>query len=144
MPTVCVLKAIAVALRLMLGTEDNVAVPVRLRLGLLVALDCSVKVAVRMPAAIGVKLAPMVHVLPGATVTGTLAQLPLAVNSAEFVPLLAIPVMVSEPLPVFVNVMLAGVVVELAAEIWVEPNVRVVPDSEITGAAPAAAAGFVM
>lgn len=135
---------IEVALRVMAGTAANAAVPVNEILGLLAAFDCSVKVAVRLPAAVGVKLAPIVQVPPGATVTEAPTQVPVAVNSAEFVPLFAMPVIVNEPAPVFVNVTLAGVVVGLAIEIWVEPNVRVVPDSEITGAAPAAAAGFVM
>jgi hypothetical protein len=141
-PTVCALKLIAVALRAMLGTATAEAAPVREMPGLLAALDCKVKVAVRVPAAIGVKLAPRVQVAPAATVTEAPTHEPVAVNSAAFAPVFAMPVMVSGPPPLLVRVMVAGAEVELVTAIWVEANESVVPDREITGLL--AAAGLTM
>ena len=92
------------------------------------ALDCSVNVAVRLPTAVGVNVAPIVQVPPAATVTDAPTQEPVAVNSAAFVPVLAMPVIVSGAPPLLVSVMVAGVDVELATAIWVEPNASVVPD----------------
>ena len=140
MPTVWVLNVIAVTLREMLGTAEAVAVPVSVMLGLLEALDCSVKVAVLLPTAVGVNDAPIVQVPPAATVTDAPTHDPVAVNSAAFVPVLPIPVMVSGPPPLLVSVMFAGVDVELVAAIWVDPIASVVPDSAID--APLAAAGL--
>jgi hypothetical protein len=142
MPTVWVLNVIAVTLREILGTAEAVAVPVSVMLGLLEALDCSVKVAVLLPTVVGVNEAPIVQVPPAATVTDAPTHDPVAVNSAAFVPVLPIPVMVSGPPPLLVSVMFAGVDVELVAAIWVDPTPSVVPDSAID--APLAAAGLTM
>jgi hypothetical protein len=142
MPTVWVLNVIADTLREMLGTADAVALPVNVMLGLLEALDCNVKVAVRLPTAVGVNDAPIVQVPPAATATDAPTHVPVAVNSAAFVPVLPMPVMVNVPPPLLVKVMVAGVDVELATAIWVDPNASVVPDSAID--APLAAAGLTM
>ena len=141
-PTVCVLKVIDVTLRAMLGVAAVAAVPVNVIAGLVAAFDCSVKVAVRLPAAVGVKVALIVQVPPAATETDAPTHVPVALNSAALAPVLAIPVMLRAPPPELVSVMLAGDAVEFVTATWVEPNDRVVPDSVMTG--PLAAAGLTM
>ncbi|HQR19582.1 MAG TPA: hypothetical protein PLE54_05355 [Burkholderiaceae bacterium] len=141
-PTVCVLKASVVTLRTMLGVAAAAAVPVSVMLGFVAALDCNVKVAARVPAANGVKAAPIVQVAPGLTVTVAPEHVPVAENSDAFVPPFAMPVIVSAAPPVFVSVIDPGVEIELVTASCVEPNVSVVPESDI--AAPLAAAGLTM
>ena len=119
MPTACVLKTIDVALRTMLGVVTEAAVPETVMLGFVAALDWTVKVAVREPAISGLSnVAPIVQVAPAFTVTEAPAgtQVPVATNSVAFAPLFSMPVIVSFSVPVFVNVMVDGVDVELVSE----------------------------
>ncbi len=141
-PTVCVLKVMAVTLSAMLGVAMAAAVPLTVMVGLDAALDWIVKVALRVPAAAGVKLAPSVQVPPTATLTAAPTQLPVALNSAALAPALAIPVIVSGAPPLLVIVMLAGVDVAFVTATWVEAKVSAVALTAMVGAL--AAAGLAM
>jgi hypothetical protein len=112
-------------------------------LGLVGAFDCTTRLALRVPVAVGRNDAVSVQVAPGARFTGeALAQVPPAVNSVAFMPERAIAVIVRVPAPVFVSVTEAGVEFVLLPPTCVEPNVMDV--AEAATAAPDAAAGFPM
>ena len=141
MPTVCVLKTIDGALRMMLGVVTAAAVPETVMLGFVAALDWTVKVAVREPAFSGLSnVAPIVQVAPAFTVTEAPAgtQVPVATNSVAFAPLFSMPVIVSFSVPLFVNVMVDGVDVELVVRTGVEAKLSVVPLAVMAGCASAA------
>jgi hypothetical protein len=141
--TVCALNAIEGALRVKSGVAVADPRPVRLMLGLVGAFDCTTRLALRVPVAVGRNDAVSVQVAPGARFTGeALAQVPPAVNSVAFMPERAIAVIVRVPAPVFVSVTEAGVEFVLLPPTCVEPNVMDV--AEAATAAPDAAAGFPM
>lgn len=127
MPTVCVLKTIDVALRTMLGVVTATAVPETVMLGFVAALDWTVNVAERESGNRDVNVAPIVQVAPTFTVTETPTQVPVIAKSVAFVPLFSMPVIVSFSVPVFSNVMVDGVGVELVTKTGVEAKVSVVP-----------------
>jgi hypothetical protein len=102
--TVCALNASEGALRVKSGVAVAEPRPVRLMLGLVGAFDCTTKLALRVPVAVGLNEAVNVHVAPGARFTGdALAQVPPAVNSVAFVPE-PIAAIVRFPAPVLVSV----------------------------------------
>jgi hypothetical protein len=126
-PTVCVLKTIDGALRMMLGVVTAAPIPETVMLGFVAALDWTVNVAESEPAYGGVNVAPIVQVAPGFTTTEAPTQLPVAVKSVAFAPLFSMPVIVSFSVPMFSNVMVEGVGVELATKTGVEAKVSVGP-----------------
>ena len=127
MPTVCVLKTIDGALRMMLGVVTAAPMPETVMVGFVAALDWTVNVAESEPAYGGVNVAPIVQVAPGFTVTEAPTQLPVAAKSVAFAPLFSMPVIVSFSVPVFSSVMVDGVGVELATKTGVEAKVSVGP-----------------
>lgn len=142
-PIVCVLNVNEVALRVKSGVGVAEPRPVRLMLGLVGALDCTTKDAVRLPVAVGRNDPVSVQFAPGATLTGdALTQVPPAVNSVAFVPDFAIAVIVSVPVPEFVSVIVAGVEVVFVPPTCVEP--KVIAAADAVTAAPEAAAGLPM
>src|SRR5438105_3019414 len=81
------------------GPEPTTAVPVPVRLvvwGLLLALSVTVRVAVRVPAAVGVKVTLIVQLPPAATLV---PQLLVCVKSPLLVPVTAMLVMLKAVLP---------------------------------------------
>jgi len=141
---VCVANATALRLSVTAGTGTELPVPESVIAGLVAALDATVRVAVRAPVALGVKVADSVQFPPGAIVTAVaLTQLPEGENSAALVPLLVIAEIVRFPEPVFVSVTFVGLDVAAVEPTSVVPNVNEVPEAEMTGA-DVAAAGFAM
>ena len=124
-PTVCVLKAIDGALRMMLGVVTAAPMPETVMLGFVAALDWTVNVAESEPAYGGVNVAPIVQVAPGFTVTEAPTQVPVAAKSVAFAPLFSTPVIVSFSVPVFSSVIVDGVGVELVTRTGVEAKVSV-------------------
>ena len=125
----------------MFGVVTGAAVPETVMLGFVAALDWTVKVAEREPAFSGLSnVAPIVQVAPAFTVTEapTGTQVPVALKSVAFAPLFSMPVIVSFSVPLFVNVMVDGVDVELVARTGVDAKLSVVPLAVIAGCASAA------
>src|ERR1700681_4733029 len=89
--------------------SGNVPVPVRGRVcGLPEALSATDTVALRLPSAVGVNVAAIVHVPPAATVPTVRQSVPLpgvaSAKSPEFVPANVTLVIVSVVAPLFVSV----------------------------------------
>ena len=94
------------------GTDEGVsvtagAVPVPDRLavcGLPVALSLTARLALRLPAAVGVNVALMVQLALAASVEGLIGQLFVWPKSPGFVPPMAMLLMVNGEVPVFESV----------------------------------------
>ncbi len=100
-PTVWLAKASEVAERLAV-VAGAVPVPVRVTdCGLSEALSVMLRVPVRVPEAVGVKVTLMLQLAPAAT---ELPQVLVCVKSPLFVPVTAMLVRLSEALPVFESV----------------------------------------
>jgi hypothetical protein len=111
------------------------AVPVRLAVcGLLVALSVTVSVAVRVPAAVGVKVTLIVQLAPAAS---ELPQLFDSAKSPGLVPVIATLAMVAGPVPVLVSVTTwSGPVTPTP---WLVANVTLAVDRLATGGTVVAA-----
>jgi hypothetical protein len=94
------------------GTDEGVrvtagAVPVPDRLavcGLPLALSLTVRLALRLPRAVGVNVTLIVQLVLAASVDGLMGQLFVWPKSPGFVPPMARPLMVKGALPVFESV----------------------------------------
>lgn len=86
-------------------TAGACPVPVRPTLsGLSPALSVNCRLAVRLPAAVGVKLTETVQFAPAAKVAEPVGQVLVCPKSVAFEPVIAIPLIESGAVPVFVSV----------------------------------------
>jgi hypothetical protein len=110
-------------------TTGAVPLPLSVTLcGLPVALSVTVTLAVRLPVAAGEKVTEMVQPALAASVDGHVF---VCVKSPAFVPVTPMLEMVSEPVPVFVRVVVCATVV---VPTCCEPNARLVGLSVTAGA----------
>jgi energy-converting hydrogenase Eha subunit A len=94
------------------------------------ALSVTLIDAVRVPVAVGVKVAEMTQLLPAAT---ELPQVFVWAKSALFVPVIAMLVILSAEVALFATVTFCGALVKPTP--WL-PNTRLVTDSGGPGASP--------
>lgn len=136
--TVWVAKSMDVRLTLIVATAIALPVPESVIEGLVVAVDWTVSVAVRVPLADGVNVALSVHDPPAARTTGEpLEHVPPAAKSPALVPVRATPEIVTDPALLLVIVTLAGAGFAFGAPTWVEPKTNDIADavSDVVAAA---------